>query len=134
LSPPIVFKALLDASVPDKVARVLSERGHQVIRHCEVLEDGTADVVVARTAMRNGAILVANDADMKRLTSRFGGSPGTSRFDRLNLIKLGCNEPLTAKRLDHVLSLIEHEWHIACEKPARRLWIEVAAHFVRTFR
>jgi hypothetical protein len=84
--------------------------------------------------LHNEAILVAVDADMKRLARKYGTSPGNARFKRLNLIRLGCDPVLAAKRLEQAMSLIEHEWAFTGAKAARRLWVDIEAHAIRSHR
>jgi predicted nuclease of predicted toxin-antitoxin system len=128
------LRTLLDAGVPDSVADVLKERGHHVILYREVLPEGEPDTVVCATALANDAILVAIDGDMKQLARRFGQSVKSERFKRLSIIRLCCNEVLAAKRLGQAMTLIEHEWAVSEEKVARRLWIDIGPHFVRSNR
>ncbi len=130
--PPL--RVLLDEGTPDSVGRVFREHEHPVIYHREVLEQGVTDPVVCATALANEAILIAVDADMKRLAKRYGTTPTAGRFERLNLIWIGCNGPLASKRADQAMSLIEHEWKFSNGKAARRLWIEIGPHHIRTFR
>jgi hypothetical protein len=92
------------------------------------------DEVVCATALTNDAILVAIDRDMTRLVKRYGMTPDSTRFERLNLIRIGCNGVLGAQRARHAMSLIEHEWAFCQEKAARRLWIDIAPHSIRTHR
>ena len=128
------LRTFLDAGVPDSVGRIFSDAGHSVIYHREALDDGVADEVVCATALANDAILVAIDGDMKRIAKRYGMTPQNERFQRLNVIRLCCNEPLAAKRVVQALSLIQHEWNYSQEKTARRLWIDIGPHFIRTHR
>jgi hypothetical protein len=30
------------------------------------------------------------------------------------------------KRIEHAMSFVEHEWHVACAKRSGRLWIDIA--------
>jgi hypothetical protein len=92
------------------------------------------DDVVCTTALANDAILLAIDPDMKRFPKRYGISHGSPRYANLSLIWIGCNEVLAAKRLEQAMSLIEHEWKVSDEKAARRLWIEIGPHHIRTYR
>lgn len=120
--------------MPDSVANVLETSGHKAILHRDALAEKTPDDVVCATALANEAILVAIDQDMKRLAQRFGIGRGSTRFARLSLIWLCCNETLAAKRLQQALSFIEHEWNVSEEKTARRLWVDIGPHFLRTNR
>jgi predicted nuclease of predicted toxin-antitoxin system len=128
------LRALLDAGVPDSVAEVLREFGHHVILCREVLPERAPDDVVCATALANDAILVAIDGDMKRLAKRFGVSNSSERFKRLSIIRLCCNELLAAKRLRQAMTFVEHEWTISEEKVARRLWVDIGPHFLRSNR
>lgn len=123
---------LLDASSPESVAKAIEDSGHKVIRHNDVLAEGATDVVVCETSMKNNAILVAVDTDMKRLTRRF--KPETDRFKKLSVIHLGCNAVMAAKRMEQALSLIAHEFDVSCKKAASRVWMEVTNHHFTTFR
>ena len=113
---------------------VFSKRGHTVILHREVLVEATPDEVVCAAALVNDAILVALDNDMARIVKRYGNTPGDTRFARLSLIRIGCNGILGAQRTEQAMGLIEHEWTFCKEKAARRMWIDVAPHFIRTHR
>ena len=66
----------LDAGVPDSVGQVFKESGHTVIFYRDALPEGAKDEVVCATALKNNAILVAIDGDMKQLAKRYGGKPG----------------------------------------------------------
>jgi predicted nuclease of predicted toxin-antitoxin system len=128
------LRTFLDASVPDSVAVVLRRHGHESILHRDVLPEGSSDPVVCATALANEAILVAIDGDMKSFAKRFGISHGSTRFARLNLIRLCCNEVLASKRLDQAMSFLENEWKVSETKTARRLWIEIGPHWLKTNR
>lgn len=130
----IKLRVLLDAGVPDSVGLVLEERGHVVIYHRDVLPEKTPDSVVAATALANHAILVAIDRDMKQMSQRYGMTARGDRFARLSLIRLCCDEVLASKRLKHAMSFVEHEWAVSKEKTARRMWVEIGAHFLRSNR
>jgi predicted nuclease of predicted toxin-antitoxin system len=123
---------LLDASSPESVAKVIESAGHKAIRHNDVLAERTSDVVVCETAMKNNAILVAVDTDMKRLTRRF--KPESDRFKKLSVVHLGCNAVMASKRMEQALSLIAHEFDVSCRKASSRVWMEITNHHFTTFR
>jgi predicted nuclease of predicted toxin-antitoxin system len=129
-----ILRTFLDAGVPDSVASVFRKHGHTAILHREALPEKSTDAVVCATALANDAILVAIDGDMKTFAKRFGISQGSTRFARLSIIRLCCNEVLASKRLEHAMSFIEHEWSVSEEKAARRLWVEIGPHFLRSNR
>lgn len=85
-------------------------------------------------AMLNDAALIAVDKDMKHFVKRFGQPEAGGKYAKMHLLHFSCGGPLSAKRAAHAMSLIEHEWRFTCEKAARSLWIEVAAHHVRSYR
>ena len=88
--------------------------------------------MVSEVALRNDAILVAVDRDMRRIASRHG--VGSTRFKRLHLLQFLCAEPQAVHRVREALSLIEHEWEIAQRRAARRFWVEIGDSFIRTQR
>ncbi|RUW72010.1 MULTISPECIES: DUF5615 family PIN-like protein [unclassified Mesorhizobium] len=128
------FRVLLDAGVPDSVGKVFARYGHMVIYHRDVLPEQTVDEVVCATALANDAILVAIDGDMKQMAKQYGVTPQGDRFNNLHIIRLCCNEVLASKRLEHSLTLIDHEWTFAAAKVARRMWVDVCPHQLRTHR
>ena len=119
---------LLDEGAPVMVATPFESRGHRVIRHGDVLESGSTDDQVAVAAIVANAILLAVDRDMRLLVRRYASPNRLERFKRLHLIFVGCKETLAPHRLEQAMTLIEHEWTIACDKAARRMWISIEAH------
>jgi len=57
---------LLDEGVPADVATVFAENGHEALLLKDVLQSGSADVLVCKAAIANDAVLVACDRDMKQ--------------------------------------------------------------------
>jgi len=125
---------MLDEGTPVPAAAPFVERGHQVIHHNDVLDSGANDELVVATAILNQAVLIAVDADMRRMVKRFGAPGPTERYSRLSLLSIRCNEVMAAKRLANAMSLIEHEWDFACEKAARRMWVDIEPHKLITYR
>ncbi|MCW0979372.1 DUF5615 family PIN-like protein [Agrobacterium sp. BT-220-3] len=122
---------LLDAGVPVSVGKTIQSHGHDVISYHDVLEDGAPDLLVCETAIKNEAILVAVDLDMRRIANRYGNNP---RLSGLNLLHLGCKEVLAAKRLEQAIEMIESEWLFKLKKPTRRLWFEITGQYLKTMR
>lgn len=112
----------------------MRRHGHTVIQHRSVLIRGAPDNVVCAAAIANDAILIAIDNDMKQLAKRYGVTPRGERFPSLNIIRLCCREALASKRLMQASSLILHEWDYARAKAARRLWVDIHPHFIRSNR
>lgn len=126
------FRVLLDEGVPISVKKVFESFGYEAIRQQDVVYQGAGDLLVARAAKLNKAVLVAIDKDMKAITGRYGKSD--PKFSDLGLIKIGCPEPLAAQRLAQAMSFVELEWAYSCEKVARKIYIEIGAQYLRTFR
>ena len=127
-------KFLLDEGAPQPVAEPLLKGGHQVIYHSDVLQSGASDDQVVIMAILNKSILIAVDADMKRLVRRFGSGGSEQKYKSLHLLFLTCNPSMAAKRLAHCLSLVGHEWHITREKSARRFWVDISTHRITSYR
>jgi predicted nuclease of predicted toxin-antitoxin system len=130
--PPPDLVVLLDEGVPAEVAQVFLTHGYIVIPFDSVLTPGLADELVCAAAIANNALLVAYDNDMKQYVRRRGQGP--DRFRNLHLLKFNCPEPMAAARLDEAMSLILNEWAVAHEKVARRVYVEIGTHEIRTFR
>jgi predicted nuclease of predicted toxin-antitoxin system len=129
---PTSFRLLLDENVPDSVGDVFEEAGHLVIRHRDVLRQGVSDDVVALTALIEGAVLVSIDRDMTQLTGPYGRI--AQAFTKLHLIKIGCPEPQAAARIREAMTFLVCEWHYQLEKPVRRMFVQIRAHELRTYR
>ena len=125
---------LLDAGVPVSIGDNFSNAGWKVIYYNDVLAEKVTDDVVCRTAIFNKAALVAVDKDMKQLARRYNKKRQKNQFAKLDLIMFGGSNVKAVKRSEQAISLIEHEWEYANSKPARRLWIEIAEHHIRTER
>jgi predicted nuclease of predicted toxin-antitoxin system len=126
------FRVLLDEGVPAEVGQVFSRHAHEVIPSEDVLKPGSADELVCAAAEANTALLVAYDNDMKQYVRRQG--KGADRFKRLHLLKFNCPEPMAAKRIEEAMTMIENEWEVATTKAARRVYVEINVHDIRTFR
>lgn len=128
------LKVLLDEGAPAPAAAPFLNRGHEVIYYSDILEPGAKDRVVCYHAILNNAILIVVDRDMKSLARRYGAPDKNNKFPRLNLIYVCCNEVLAVKRLEQAMSFIENEWNFTCEKLARRMWIDIGPHYLRSSR
>ena len=123
---------LLDEGVPAEVAEVFRIHGHHVIPFEEVCAPGVADELRLRSCEANNALLVAYDNDMKQYVRRKGQGP--DRFKSLHLLKFNCPEPMAARRLEEAMTMVVLEWSIAHQKAARRVYVEIGTHDIRTFR
>ena len=130
-SPP-PFRVLLDENVPKTVGDVFASAGHKVIWHKDVLRPGAVDDLVAAAAMIEDAILVSIDRDMKQRTGHYGRI--AQAFAKLHLISIGCPEPHAAARIREAMTFLSCEWCYQLAKPSRRMFVQVRAHELRTYR
>jgi Domain of unknown function (DUF5615) len=124
---------LLDEGTPAQLAEPFRLRNHGVIMFGEVLSASAKDSVVAATAIQNNAVLIAVDRDMRQLAKRWGNAEDGGRYKQLHLIFIGCNAVLAPKRTEYAMSFIEHEWAIACQKAARRMWVTIMPHYISSY-
>ena len=106
----VSLRFLLDEGAPDPVGEMLRRHGHTVIFHREVCASGVDDDIVCEAALKNEAILIAVDGDMKSKPKRYG-APTSPRFAKLSLIRICCKEPLAEARLEQALDLVILEWN-----------------------
>ncbi len=98
----------------------------------DAMARGSPDTLVAEIALRNQAVLVAMDRDMRQIAKR--GGIGVQRFKRLHLLQFRCKEAQSIHRARGAASLIELEWEISEAKAARRFWVEIGDAYIRTHR
>lgn len=103
-----------DENIPDSVARFLQNRGHSVYRSKAHLPEGSADPVVATTAMEAGRILVTWDKDFN--DQRYQ----KDRFARLSRIGLSGDGPELIVAMRKHMRIIEFQWG-ECARTGRRL-------------
>ena len=125
-------KFFVDNCVPDSVARVLREAGHDVILLRDMLPTDSPDQVVARVSEVLDAVLISFDKDFKALAPRMG--LGQNRFRTLSRIGFDCKDPQAARRIQTALSLIEHEWNVAQSAGDKRMIVEIGETIIRTIR
>lgn len=126
------LRLFLDEGVPRSVGRAFESRGHIVIFLEQAVDRGSSDPIVAAAAQANDCILVALDSDMRTIAKKNGVS--NSRYKKLSLIKLSCNESQAANRVASFLTLIESEWQISEEKFARRLFVDIGDQRITIYR
>ncbi|TGV61035.1 hypothetical protein EN784_01140 [bacterium M00.F.Ca.ET.141.01.1.1] len=127
------MKFLLDEGVPVSVGRVLEDAGHEVIFFMKSgLTKGTPDAVVCSAAQSSNAILVAADADMKKLAKGHGVTP--AQFKKMGLVRFECPKPMTTHRIKVALSLIEHEHTKVDGTICARLFVVISEGAIRSYR
>jgi predicted nuclease of predicted toxin-antitoxin system len=110
---------LSDEHVPESVASLFLEHGHELRHVRDVLAAGAGDDVVTAAADAMGAIVVTWDKGYRRRIRRSGPLPRAGR------ILFQCNPATARERLTAVLDLIEFVYgrHQAQTDP--RLIVEV---------
>ena len=129
------MRFFVDQCVPESVAKTLEKHGHDVIRLRERIAPDSPDNLVAAVSQSNNAILVTMDGDFKAIAHRHG--IGSNRFRRLSLLRFEkCRESAAAKRLEEVMSLIEHEWEIGggLDSLDRRMFVVIRKGSIVTHR
>jgi predicted nuclease of predicted toxin-antitoxin system len=126
------IKFFLDNCVPDSVAHVLRDAGHDVILLRDAIPKDSPDQLVAATSELHRAVLVSFDQDFRSLAPRIG--IGQRRFRTLSRIGFHCSEPQAARRIENALSLIEHERELTKSANDKRILIEIGASYIRTIR
>ena len=124
----------MDEGVPILVGEMCENRGYDVIYFDEVLIPGSKDEVVCEAALKNEAILIAVDGDMKAHARKYTSSLNSDRFKGLHVIRLACNEVIASKRLEQAFDLIELEWRYASALAARRSWVDIQKERIQTHR
>lgn len=124
---------LLDQNVPDSVAEVFREHGHEVILLRDILPTDSPDPLVATVSENQGAVLVSHDGDFKYIAPRIPVGART-RFSKLSRIHLQCPEPQAAKRVREAMSLIEAEYDIAQSSPDSRMILGISKQVIKTHR
>lgn len=115
---------MIDENVPNSVAQVFVDRGHDVRYVRDLFPAGTPDPVIATIGDRLAAIVVTWDRDFERLVKRIPEG-NRARFRRLGRISFRCNEvrgrQLLIKWIDH----IEFHYERAHEQPDIRMMVQI---------
>lgn len=129
----LTIRFFVDHCVPDSVARVLRDAGHEVILLRERIAPDSPDPLVAAVSEMNGAVLVSLDSDFRSLAPRIPKGQ-RQRFRKLSRIGLRCKHHAALQALTVTLSLIEHEWAVAQASPDKRMILDVGESYVRSIR
>jgi predicted nuclease of predicted toxin-antitoxin system len=97
---------LIDENVPNSVAQLFIERGHDVHFVRDLLPAGTPDPVVAAVGDSLSAIVVTWDRDFDSIVRRVPAA-GRARFRRLGRISFRCNEVRGRPLLEEWITMIE---------------------------
>jgi len=112
---------LIDENVPESVADVFRQHGHEVRYTRDELAAGAPDPLIAASGDAVGAIVVTwNRKHFKKLATR-----ASKRFPRLGLITFTCSEVDGAKRLETVIRVVEEEFERSLEREDSRLMLDI---------
>jgi predicted nuclease of predicted toxin-antitoxin system len=115
---------LIDENVPNSVARLFVERGHDVRYVRDLLPAGTPDPVIAAIGDRLAAIVVTWDRDFERLVKRIPQGNRAS-FRRLGRISFKCNEVKGKELLIKWINMIEYHYERALQQPDIRMMVQI---------
>ena len=123
---------LIDENVPNSVAQVFIDRGHDVRFVRELLAAGSPDPVVATIGDRLSAIVVTWDRDFEQLVRRVPEGNRT-RFRRLGRISFRCNEVKGRLLLERWIDMIELQYTRALVDSDIRMIVQIQDNAVKFF-
>lgn len=121
---------LIDENVPNSVAKLLSERGHDVRFVRELFPGGTPDPVIATIGDRLSAVVVTWDRDFERLVRRIPEG-NRARFRRLGRLSFRCNEVRGRELLAKWIDMIEFHYERAQDQPDVRMIVQIQENGVK---
>jgi predicted nuclease of predicted toxin-antitoxin system len=125
-----VMLLLIDENVPDSVAALFRERGHDVRFVRDLFPAGTPDPVIAAIGDRLSAIVVTWDRDFNRMVKRIPeGNRG--RFRKLGRISFKCNEVRGRQLLEQWIEMIEFHYDQARQQPDFRMMVQITGSGAR---
>lgn len=121
---------LIDENVPNSVAQVFIDRGHDVRFVRELLAAGSPDPIVATVGDRLSAIVVTWDRDFEQLVRRVPEGNRT-RFRGLGRIHFRCNEVKGRLLLTRWIEMIELQYKRALVDPDVRMIAQIQDNAVK---
>jgi predicted nuclease of predicted toxin-antitoxin system len=121
---------LIDENVPNSVARLFAERGHDVRFVRDLFPSGTPDPVIATIGDRLSAIVVTWDRDFERLVKRIPEG-NRARFRRLGRISFRCNEVRGRALLERWIDMIEFHYEQALAQRDMRMMVQIQENGVK---
>lgn len=115
---------LIDENVPNSVAELFAERGHDVRFVRDLFPAGSPDPVIATIGDRLSAIVVTWDRDFDALVRRVPEGNRT-RFRKLGRISFRCNEVRGRELLERWIGMIEFHYVQALQQPDVRMMIQI---------
>lgn len=115
---------LIDENVPQSVADLFAERGHEVKFVRDLLPAGTPDPVIAEIGNRLSAIVVTWDRDFDSLVRRIPTGSRTA-FRKLGRISFQCNEARGRMLAEKWIASIEFHYEQARQDQDIRMIVQV---------
>jgi hypothetical protein len=120
------MRLLIDQNVPQAVADVFLERGHEVLYSRDVLRQDSPDQLIAIAAALEGLIVVTNDGDFKRYRDLFPAGFRTQARKLTGRIVIGVEPAKAAARVAAVIEMIEMQ-HSYARARKIKLMITISA-------
>ncbi len=120
------MRLLLDQNVPQAVADIFSDRGHEVLYSRDVLQQDSPDSLIAITAAVEGLIVVSIDKDFKRYTELFPQGFQIPPRRMTGRIAINVDETRAAKRIADIVDVIEFQF-LRAKARGIRLLVVVSA-------
>ena len=127
------MRLLIDENVPDAVADIYRERGHEVLLVRDLFPAGTADEVIARRANELEAVVVTWNYKHFRALAARKTSRGSFRYPRLGLITYEIPYPEGVERTQRHIRLVENEYDYTQEQ-SERLHVHIGLTYCRIGR
>lgn len=111
-----VIPFFTDNDVEDCVGDFLKDSGHSVVRCREVMDNDSADPVIAANCRENGLVLITHNVKhFRAIAQKYESKHG--RVDNLCRLEMDCHQSLAKARLEEFLPIIEMEWAARGERP-----------------
>lgn len=120
------MRLLLDQNVPQAVADIFSDRGHEVLYSRDVLQQDSPDSLIAITAAVEGLIVVSIDKDFKRYAELFPQGFQIPPRRMTGRIAINVDETRAAKRIADIVDVIEFQF-LRAKARGIRLLVVVSA-------
>lgn len=127
------MRFVLDENVPASVGAMLANRGHSASSIRDFVAQGAPDQFVAAVVQHESAVLISHDKDFKKIAPRVPDGQ-RQRFRRLSIVRMRCEKPRSAERLQAAISLVEFEFSERQRMPDRRMIVEVSKSTVTIYR
>lgn len=115
---------LIDENVPNSVAKLFQDRGHEVRFVRDLFPAGIPDPVIATIGDKLSAIVVTWDRDFEKLVQRVPEGNRT-KFRRLGRISFRCNEVRGRQLLETWIEMIEFHYAQCADNADMRMMVQI---------